>query len=382
MSLSKLPLECLELVLQVLQDQKARGTLASLLRVNRFICAATLPCLYSQALTLPQVPSTFTSRVLISPAQKSVIQLLLRQRPAAEISELLNLAYDVFPERQYANNHPDHNCDPVNDNQYNNSNKRSNSISPKKPSFDYISFIPNFDFESYVYSPQCRTPQLNLFVENYPPHLASYAFRTKTGDLAENFGEGAHDENLLLPLEVMTKGRYTPKMIFFRYGALSVTLRRDLTWTLCSPVLEQIQSLIVPLSDIDRYLNAIERFESLKSVTFMVDEVLDVKADHRGLQVDPNSRYSQQLEEGLLRQNHQFTSMIEFVRLHSLLFRGQLRTANCSVDYESCPFRRPMECPHEILQTMKDYLPPLDKPRSIGPDNWQQISRKIHATDL
>ncbi|KAG0036724.1 hypothetical protein BGZ83_003631, partial [Gryganskiella cystojenkinii] len=183
---------------------------------------------------------------------------------------------------------------------------------------------------------------------------------------------------------VMTEGRDVLKKSVFRYGALSVTLRRDLTWTLCSPVLEQIHSLIIPLSDISRYLDSIERFQSLKSVTFIMDELLTLPPPlfFNGPPVAPNGRYSQQLEEGLSRQNHQFTSMIEFVRLHSLLFRGQLRTADYSVDYESCPYRRPMERPHEILDTMKDYLPPLDKPRSVSPGNWQQISRKIHATDL
>ncbi|KAG0040544.1 hypothetical protein BGZ83_002500 [Gryganskiella cystojenkinii] len=223
---------------------------------------------------------THASPVLITPTVKSVTQSLLRQRPAGDISELLNLAYDVFSERQYANNHPDRH-DPVDENQHNNSNSNnnSNSISPKKPSIDYISFILNFDFESCIYSPQCWGSHHRFIAEDYPSLLATYTFKTKTGDLAVNFGEGAHDENLLLPLEVMTEGRDGPKKNVFRYGALSVTLRRDLTWTLCSPVLEQIGSLIIPLSDIDRYLDSIERFKSLKSVKFIVDEVLALMPD-------------------------------------------------------------------------------------------------------
>ncbi|KAG0040543.1 hypothetical protein BGZ83_002499 [Gryganskiella cystojenkinii] len=298
-----------------------------------------------QALTLPHIPGAFAPPVLINPAVKSVVQLLLRQRPAGDISELLNLAYDVHPERQYANNHPDHNHESVIDTQYNNSDNSDNSnisISPKKPSIDYISSIFNFDFESCIYSPQFWCSHLRFIVEDYPPHLVSYAFRTKTGDLAENFGEGAHDENLLWPLEVLAEGRDGPKTSVFRYGALSVTLRRDLTWTLCSPVLEQIQSLIIPLSDIDRYLNAIERLHSLNSVTFMVDEVLALMPSLSDPLVAPNDRYSQQLEEGLLRQNRQFTSMVEFVRLHGLLFKNKLRTTDCSVDHMSWPHRRPM----------------------------------------
>ncbi|KAF9313887.1 hypothetical protein BG003_004731 [Podila horticola] len=56
---------------------------------------------------------------------------------------------------------------------------------------------------------------------------------------------------------------------------LDVHLRVTLTWTLCEPILEQIQSIDIPLSDIDRYLSVVHRFRSLSSVNFIDDFALD-----------------------------------------------------------------------------------------------------------
>ncbi|KAG0046509.1 hypothetical protein BGZ83_008326, partial [Gryganskiella cystojenkinii] len=57
-----------------------------------------------------------------------------------------------------------------------------------------------------------------------------------------------------------------------RCRALSSTLQKD-SWKLCFLVMEQIQLLMMPLSDIDCYLESVERFQFLSSVTFKVDEL-------------------------------------------------------------------------------------------------------------
>lgn len=123
----------------------------------------------------------------------------------------------------------------------------------------------------------------------YPSRLVKFALRSKRSpDILENgadnederekfipagdqHGDGVHDKDILFPHpEIANRMRG----IALRYSALSPLLRCELTRTLCFPVLEQIRSLVLPLSDLVRYLDVVDRFHSLSSVTFKMDELL------------------------------------------------------------------------------------------------------------
>ncbi|KAF9087023.1 hypothetical protein BGX23_008407, partial [Mortierella sp. AD031] len=54
-----------------------------------------------------------------------------------------------------------------------------------------------------------------------------------------------------------------------------VMLFREATWALSNPILEQLQSLTIPISLIDKYLGAVDRLGRLESVRFMMDELFD-----------------------------------------------------------------------------------------------------------
>lgn len=54
-------------------------------------------------------------------------------------------------------------------------------------------------------------------------------------------------------------------------------LRVALTWLLCSSAPERIQSIDIPLSDIDRYVSVVDCFHSLSSINFITDFSADIR---------------------------------------------------------------------------------------------------------
>jgi len=127
MSLSALPTECIELILQELQDQKDIQTLRRLLLVNRHLCSMTLPYFYIAAIEGRRHIDEF-----------ALFQLLLRQRPPKDVSPLLSAAFDVFPDEPAGTAVPaegNRPCTPT-----------STGVH-----IDYLSYVPSFYFEDIDY---------------------------------------------------------------------------------------------------------------------------------------------------------------------------------------------------------------------------------------
>lgn len=98
-------------------------------------------------------------------------------------------------------------------------------------------------------------------------------------------------------------------------GHLNLDIHRELSWTLCSRVPEQLKSIVILLSDIDQYLDLAPQMTSLQSVTFRMDEVADTDnwwrvesftADHMDKLAMVKAKRLEDLE-----------SAVEFVLLHT-----------------------------------------------------------------
>ena len=393
MSLSSLPLECLEIVLHYLHEQGDRSTLARLLRVNKFFCSATLPFLYGSVFSI-----TIQNRSWGQLAQHEVIRTLLRQRPRAEVSELLSAAFNVFPEQSGSS-------------EVKGTSALSEALSEDQATLcesqtskiHYLSFIRIFNFE-----PDCfGRPQGNAvsWKTYYPRRLAYMALRSKRspedvdaeqaeaivwkgeqtegGNVEKDFvlagnqyGDGVLDQDLLFPPSVIAGPASWDGL---RYAALTSTLRRDLTWTLCSPVFEQIQEIVIPLSDVKRYLDAVHRFRSLTSVIFKLDILLEQVVLGRTPVPVMTLETTAELEKARRKRNRQFKRMIEFVKRHGDLFPGQLGKAEC-IDDNSWP--KLVRCPQTIQYELEEALPPIFKPRAINKSNCRRIASKIKLIDL
>ncbi|GJJ74768.1 hypothetical protein EMPS_07126 [Entomortierella parvispora] len=377
-SLSTLPPECLELILQNLRQPNLhdRGSsLARLMQVNSYFCSAALPYLYGSVF---RGIGTFGQPQTLNEARCfKALQTVLRHRPAAEISDLLSAAYDI-------------------DRSWTGDEHGQGSGSARK--IDYLSAIHTFNPSSLDYAPLYCFDEGGYTVRHdwrdYPQRLADMVFRSKEnqrqvrsmGDIDPSgyvpfvapacFGEGAFDENLPLPPRVCV-GHLSDEP--FRYAALSILLRREVTWTVCSPILEQIQDLVIPLSDVHRYLDVVHRFRSLKSVQFKMDELLQPPMPYERQSIPLTQRDVDDMESGKQRQYQQFSTMVQFVRKHCELFPNLLNEADCPDDFH---WPRKMSCPSDIIDEMKLCLPPLHAPTLIWHLNWKQVLLKLIRTDL
>ncbi|KAF9911497.1 hypothetical protein EC991_003299 [Linnemannia zychae] len=132
-----------------------------------------------------------------------------------------------------------------------------------------------------------------------------------------------------------------------------VVLFREMTWALAEPVLEQLQSLTIPISGIDRYLAVVARLKQLESVQFLLDELFDYRSSYI---------WSGPLEELMLPiddlKNKALHTIIRFVREHGRLFPGQLIGGVSFVDGEFFA-DAPQSCPRNIQLEVAQWLPPL-----------------------
>jgi hypothetical protein len=128
-------------------------------------------------------------------------------------------------------------------------------------------------------------------------------------------------------------------------GHLNVDIHRELTWTLCNPVLEQLKSIVIPLLDIDKYLDAAPLMPSLASVSFKLDEVANVQewwAEELGEEVMAKVALVQ------AKRVQDLESAVEFVRFHTLLYPGTLAHVDCPNNYANVGLVEQI-CPLKLL---------------------------------
>ncbi|KAG0042333.1 hypothetical protein BGZ83_000595 [Gryganskiella cystojenkinii] len=396
MSLSTLPPECLRQILSTIESDLDRVTLARLVQVNHYFRAVTIPFLYRRPFLCRH---HFDRTILRYGPHLKLVQVLLRQLPKNTISPLLDAAYDIFPAEFSLNLEMDkvrNEDDPKTTtaiittikSPFTTNITSAIATTYSSPKIKYLSFIRNFILESVIFSSYGPG---GGYWDHYPSKLFSYAIASKTlvageknNKVATGCGEGFHDDDLAFPPDILAR-QLSPWAL--RRDLLASALRRDLTWTLCSPALEQIQRMIIPLSETDRYLNLIERFQSLIGIQFEIDELLDLyDPDGHAVELQTLTTDAQsELQQCRQKRNRQFQSMLEFVRRHLELFPSQLQTAECPQSLAFGAYRFVSEtlfCPLPVQDALLDILPPPARPRTIDNFNWKRIARKIKETDL
>ncbi|KAF8944346.1 hypothetical protein BGZ47_004352 [Haplosporangium gracile] len=100
-------------------------------------------------------------------------------------------------------------------------------------------------------------------------------------------------------------------------------LLREVTWMLAGPILEQLQTLVIPVSDITRYLGVLRRLGRLECVRFVLDEIYDCYSAEFARATE---EWGAKTKE---RKNKAMGSLVGFVESHTQLFKGQVRIATC-----------------------------------------------------
>ncbi|KAG0258056.1 hypothetical protein BGZ95_005067, partial [Linnemannia exigua] len=144
-----------------------------------------------------------------------------------------------------------------------------------------------------------------------------------------------------------------------------MAMYRETVWTLAAPILDQLESLTAPLSDIHRYIQVIARLGRLETLVFILDEVL-VYESYGGKYCAASKK----------RQDEAMLALIHFVEEHTRLFKGVLKTVNCSERVVFPPIHQGW--PSDVRKHIYRLLPPMYQPNILAMDNWMRLM--IHPT--
>ncbi|KAK3821521.1 MAG: hypothetical protein J3Q66DRAFT_333502 [Benniella sp.] len=356
---AQLPLECLQLIIAHFARRRDTRTLARLLRVNRRLCHAALPYLYADPFHRDlHKPVHCSSRGDPSVAAgedprlsaMTLIKLLLQSANPSDVTPLLKAAYveeSGLEDEAWGNDH----------------DKERNKEEKEPPSgINYLQHLRHFcSLESDLSS--------SFLFRNKSLHT-SKPLRTYLAETGTLFQYRLQD--LKLEDNPFLTAHNGPEVIY-----LSVDLRVQLTWALCSPILENIQSLVIPLSDIQRYNTVIQRFKSLNKVIFKLDRKLSYQPFiETDLQIEQPALFAQIQR----KRTEAYEGMISFVREHCKLFPRQLQFASCPEDTNWNG--NPQRCPESYQHQLSDLLPSVKSPRELGKANWAPFLNKIDLVDL
>lgn len=245
-----------------------------MLQVNSFFCDAALPHLYDGALLSIDESPKFGRIFLSTQKFKQLFQSILQQFPPEDVGPLLSAAFNVYPEPEPVQTAASLELGAaVKDREENGQlfdDKESRTelgqedhlaattvatLSTAKRRIDYLSHFRVLCVEKLSFEPIRNHHHVNL-----GKSLETFAFTSRTGELANGLGEGASDDMLVFPSISDARGFQVSEL---RFGAVSMAIRRQLTWLLCSRTFEQIRILTTPLSDVEKYLAMVERFPTL-----------------------------------------------------------------------------------------------------------------------
>ncbi|KAK3821550.1 MAG: hypothetical protein J3Q66DRAFT_367246 [Benniella sp.] len=327
----QLPPECILIIIRLFHNDWDTDTLARLLRVNKSVCALTLPFLYKDCFTIwmHHGRSPFRDE---EPSRAQLVRTLLRQvHPQSRIPDLLKVAY-LSQDYQ--------------------TDLASMADPPPPPLFKYGEFLPIID----VYA-QFNHSMFEFICNNSPlmDYVATnrlYEKYVDEGYIANNIRDECKDKVLELVLQI--------------------DIYRQLTWTLCQDHQETIEELIIPLKDVQRYIDCAHRFTSLSEVSFSGS---GIGWNRRYMHTyDWNHRQIEQREFDRL-----IEGMIEFVRRHTSINKNVLRNVELPPPYqlyESDRYSR-----SDFYYGIQSHLPPLQNSRKMVTD-WITLLARHTDTSL
>lgn len=281
-----------------------------LLRANKYVCSVTLPFLYEGPLLLPVLNGECLEKSCALTRRLRLIAILLIGVSEAFLSELLKVP---FPREPVAEKNP------------------SPLLAPYHSFVTEVSFAQCHQIFEAIFDSDIHQPEPSL-VEHFI-----------TSGLVERFI--AED-----PL-ARADGVDEWLIVAYRYDR---QVAADLPWALCSNA-EHINTLTIPLSDINRYFQLLQRSRSLTTITFHLDRrVFDLQERLRSELTTQESADFDKILEG---QTRHLEEMIRFVQEHRQHHDGILQKATCP---QAPPLGEPF--PQEYEDRVAQALPPLSYP--------------------
>lgn len=294
-SFSLLPLECTSLILQYLVNEGDIFTLASLLRVNKRTASATLPFLYANPFYESFHGRAHGILTVYGRSVRVLVRMLLthhghalasESRPGSvtgtELSRIIIGAFGLD----------------ATDSALGSESTTTHSY------FDYHRHIRHLDVDLTV--------------------ITEYMYIKPPKELQEFI----HQDDFMnkcrrihVPSAVLVN-RDVLEKIFLWF--LPKVIGREMIWNLASPILEQLESLVISVGIIGRYAEVVGRLRSLRMIRFYMDEVFDYDG------VEEEYGPEDVRGSGEEDQNVVMQALVQFVVEHVRLFKGCLRAVQFS----------------------------------------------------
>ncbi|KAG0290226.1 hypothetical protein BGZ96_006315 [Linnemannia gamsii] len=287
--LAHLPLEFLQSILQTIAHQDEVSTLATLLRVNKYIASITFPYLYHE------------------PFQKSFHQWNSNEADAMDTKDcLLRMLLTHYGTGTLI----DEDIPKVVSLHFNLAAYRGTvTIATNSRPLDYAAHIRHLGLQDWAFS----EPRFQLKL--YPPEVQEYF--------------NGPEFTALYPYDIFVLGYERP--IFqrtIRLLCLRMLLHREATWMLASPILEQLQTLVIPASDV-----------------FDFHPAEEIRATEGWI------------ARAQARKDKAMGSLLQFVKCHTQLFIGQLRIVTCHPSFiwkgthQTCPAEIQFQLLHRLCES-------------------------------
>ncbi|OAQ32590.1 hypothetical protein K457DRAFT_16156 [Linnemannia elongata AG-77] len=340
-----LPQELLEAVIRALGRSHANGSMATMLRVNKYVCSITLPILYG-GVPISVLNQSYPKDSLAFKRRQKLIATLLLGVPKTRVTDLLRVAFLQ---------------DSVDDQEH--------SPAPYAPYHSFAIAISLSRCDDAFDGDFCQIDgffQADGFFED-----EDY-YHDDVGPPSQRLLDFVRDHKL--------KERYATeaplgRLLLERAGdtftiAINREIHRDLTWALCWGV-ERLRYLVIPVSDIDRYLPLVDKFKALSRVKFELDRRLFPSSINlQELTPEQLTVLSHQWDE---RKQH-LDQMVLFVQGLRHHHGSVLQAASCSGEFERCP--------DEYEEKLSRLLPPLPDPELLNIHNWGHFATKVRETNL
>lgn len=330
-SLSCLPSEILHLILQELARDSKVGSLAALLQTSKYLATATLPVLYNNLFQDNFHGALTATKYRARESYQVLVRMLLSQLSLASLSPVMLHALGA--------------------------NKTTTQPTKICPSLDYFAHIRHLNLrpEAIVLD--------HFWSQGDPPSEASACMQ------GPEFSQIYQTYSLLQSLIWRFELTCEPLHIYYR-----AVLYREINWHLTSRILEQLKSISISVSDLNRFYSIMSRLGSLEHMEFILDEAIDYNWDYFG------SMSGELMSSSISREVEPLPGMIQFVREHTRRFPGCLKTVSCSNGglWHELEQKWPEETKLEIL----GLLPPLGSPTSLHRENIQHVALHLDSTDL
>ncbi|KAH7038638.1 hypothetical protein BKA57DRAFT_441960 [Linnemannia elongata] len=347
--LSQLPLECIQKILEIITNRARREALTSLnalLHTNRYIAKVTLPFVYHNPF-LDEYRCNFYSK----------------QGPRKLIRNLLGdvllcggeVPKNLIDEFQLDSSH------------YINTDVKG--IHPITKPLNYLGYlrylnIPMLRFKDSILRGEYQLSKDEVgYVEG--DEFWSQCPVSNDSMVLDTTNNNNMDSDELE--ERLDQRKKELAWYFWRMG-----LYRDTLWALATPVLDHLEGLSFPLSDISRWIGVVGRLGRLETLEFILDEIPSNIFFINPVIYDEGSK---------LYKDEAMQALVHFVSEHTRLFKGRLKTVNTSPEqYRSRHFNEYWH--HAFQPQIYRLLPPMNRPTFLTEEGWTRLLAHPETTDL